>query len=253
MTMLQSKTHTPLDRQACLNLATKLGESPRTAMSHNTLVNGHGVAFALGNACLIEPNFLPGEPAGFAPDARSLWALLRQIEGWYCVLADTALAQVLGLLVERENAKSVRYYTGLIFELAQPIVHASPNVRLLTQEDLPLVLAASELSSIDETQHCAQLRLGLQAGAIVGGRLVALANVDSPIGRYAEISVVTIEAYRNRGYSTAAASLVVQSLQSQGRSPLWSCGESNAASTAVARKLGFVERDRMTYVIPAKS
>ena len=253
MTMLQSKTLTPLDRQACLNLAAKLAESPRTAMSHNALVNGRGVAFALGNACLIEPNFLPGEPAGFAPDASSLWALLRQIEGWYCVLTDTVLAQALGPLIERESAKSVRYYTGLIFELAQPIVHASPNVRLLTQEDLPLVLAASELSSIDETQHCAQLRLGLQVGTIVGGRLVALANVDSPIGRYAEIGVVTDETYRNRGYSTAAASLVVQSLQSQGRHPLWSCGESNVVSVAVAHKLGFVERDRMTYVIPAKS
>ena len=253
MTMLQSKTLTPLDRQACLNLAAKLAESPRTAMSHNALVNGHGVAFALGNACLIEPNFLPGEPAGFAPDAPSLWALLLQIEGWYCVLTDTALAQALGPLIERESAKSMRYYTGLIFELTQPIVHASPHVRLLTQEDLPLLLAASELSSIDETQHCAQLRVGLQAGAIVGGRLVALANVDSPIGRYAEIGVVTDEAYRNRGYSTAAASLVVQSLQSQGRDPLWSCGESNVASLAVAHKLGFVERDRMTYVIPDKS
>lgn len=247
---LNSKTLRPLDATARLNLAKRLGESPRTAMSHNALVNNQCVAFALGNACLIEPHFLPGEPAGFAPDAAVLWALLRQVEGWYCVLTDSALAHALGPLLEAEWGRQVRYYADVLFEMTQPIAHSHGSVRLLTLDDLPLLLDAADLSTLNQAQHRALLEVGLQAGATVDGQLVALANVDSHTGRYAEIGVTTLEAQRQHGYATAAVSLIVHQLLKQHRIALWSCGESNAASIAVARKLGFVERDRRLYVIP---
>jgi predicted GNAT family acetyltransferase len=97
------------------------------------------------------------------------------------------------------------------------------------------------------------LQQGLEAGAIVNGALVALADVDSPIGRYAELGVATAEAHRQKGYSTAAASLVIQQVLTQGRTPIWSTGEDNHASQRVAQKLGFVEARRSLYVIRAVS
>ena len=222
-------------------------------MTHNALVNGHCVAFAQDDACLVEPHFLPGEPAGFAPDARALWALLQQVEGWHCMLADAALACVLGPLIEQDWGKSVRYYADVLFEMGQPITHSLSAVRVLTQADLPLLLATPALSTLTEMQHHALLTAGLQTGVVVDDQLVALANVDSPTGYFAEIGVVTAEAYRKCGYATAAASLIVQQLLSHSRIPLWSCGESNIASISTAHKLGFVERDRRLYVIPTKS
>ena len=250
--MLSSKTLQPLDSLARLALAKRLGETPRTAMSHNVLLNGNGLAFGLGDAYLIEPRFLPGEPAGFAPDAAALWALLRQVEGWFCVLVDAALARVLGPLVETELGQPVRYYADVLFTLAKPTLYQNAAVRLLAEDDLPVLLSAPAVSSLDTAQHRALLAAGMQVGAIVDGQLVALANVDSATGRYAEIGVVTLAKYRQRGYASAAASLLVQQLLAQGRIPLWSCGESNAASIATAQKIGFVECDRRLYVIPTR-
>lgn len=250
--MLSSKKLQPLDSFARLALAKTLGETPRTAMSHNMLLNDNGIAFGLGDAYLIEPQFLPGEPAGFAPDAAALWALLRQIEGWFCVLTDAVLARALGLLIEADLGQPVRYYADVLFTLAELARCQNEVVRLLSEDDLPLLLATPDLSSLDEAQHRALIAASLQAGAIVDGQLVALANVDSAIGRYAEIGVVTLAAHRQRGYATAAASLLVQQLSARGRTPLWSCGESNVASIATARRLGFVECDRRLYVIPTR-
>jgi len=247
--MLSSQTLTPLDPTACLALAMQLGETPRTAMSSNMLRNGNGIAFGLGDAYLVEPNFLPGEPAGFAPDAASLWALLRQVQGWFCVLAEAEIARALGPLIEQERGAPVRYYADVLFELAAFTPHLLPNVRLLTEADLPTLLANSQLSELSEAQHRALIQANLQAGAFVDGQCVALANVDAPAGRYAEVGVVTLEAHRRRGYSSAAASLIIQQLLHQGRIPLWSCGEGNPASIATAKKLGFVESHRREYVI----
>lgn len=249
--MLTSSTLRPLDRQASLALAERLGETPRTAMSYNALHGGTAITFGLGDAYLIEPNFLPGEPAGFAPDAQSLWALLQHVQGWFCVLADVPLSQALGPIIEHTYGKPVRYYADMLFELAHFTPHWLPHVRLLTEADLPALLANPQLSELSEAQHLALIQVSLEAGAFVDGQCVALANVDSPLltHRYAEIGVVTLEAHRRRGYSAAAASLIIQQLHQQGRIPLWSCGEGNAASIATAKKLGFVESQRREYVI----
>lgn len=247
--MLSSQTLVPLDRAACLALAERLGETPRTAMSCNALRNGNAIAFGLGEAYLVEPNFLPGEPAGYAPDATSLWALLQQVQGWFCVLAEVEIARALGPLIEQARGAPVRYYTDVLLELAAFTPHRLPNVRLLTEADLPTLLANSQLSELSEAQHRALIQAHLQAGAFVDRQCVALANVDAPIGRYAEIGVVTLEGHRRRGYSSAAASLIIQQLLRQGRVPLWSCGAGNPASIATANKLGFVESHRREYVI----
>ena len=94
------------------------------------------------------------------------------------------------------------------------------------------------------------LREGFVAGAVVDNRLVSVAHTNAITERYADIGVFTHQDYRNRGYSTAAASLVARAIQGSGRMPVWSCGEDNLASLRVAAKVGFTEVSRRTYVIP---
>jgi RimJ/RimL family protein N-acetyltransferase len=43
---------------------------------------------------------------------------------------------------------------------------------------------------------------------------------------------------------------VAQAIQADGRVPVWSCGAPNLASMAIARRLGFEEVSRRTYLIP---
>jgi predicted GNAT family acetyltransferase len=66
--------------------------------------------------------------------------------------------------------------------------------------------------------------------------------------KYADLSVVTAGPWRGRGMATACAGLVIAEIRRSGRVPVWSTGEDNVASLRVARKLGFEEVGRRTYV-----
>ena len=81
------------------------------------------------------------------------------------------------------------------------------------------------------------------------GRIVGTAQTSAITDRYADIGVSTDERWRERGFATAAASIVARRVQETGRTPVWSCGEDNMASLGVARKLGFEEVSRLVYVI----
>jgi predicted GNAT family acetyltransferase len=147
------------------------------------------------------------------------------------------------------DGHAIRFYQDIAYEMRHFTPQTHPHVRLLTLQDLPLLLAAPSLTLFDAAQHTTLLQHNLEAGAIVEGALVALADVDSPTGRYAEVGVSTLEAHRKQGYSTAAASLVIQQVLAQGRIAAWSTGQDNYASQRVAAKLGFVESRRSLYII----
>ena len=90
------------------------------------------------------------------------------------------------------------------------------------------------------------------AGAIVEGRLVAIAHTSAITQKHADIGVYTVEAHRRQGLSTACAGLVAAAVQETGRTPTWSTGEDNWASLRVAEKLGLREVGRRVYVIPGR-
>lgn len=93
---------------------------------------------------------------------------------------------------------------------------------------------------------------GVAAGAVVSGELTAIAHTHARSEQHADIGVSTLEGWRGRGFASAAASLVVRRVWEEGQVPVWSTGEDNSASLRVARKLGFEEALRRTYVIPNK-
>jgi RimJ/RimL family protein N-acetyltransferase len=239
-------------------LAEALGDTPETVIPCHQLVRGLARCWVAGTlpdfeAALVQATNAPREPTGFGRSAHALWRLLRDVAGWTCVSVDARLAEPLRRLVEADLGVPARLYGDIHHVLWQSAaVHEHPWVRRLTVEDLPVILAAPpEVQGSNWGSARAMVEDGFVAGALADGELVAIATVGALTAAHADVGVATLEPYRGRGLSTAAASLVARWAQSRGRTPVWSTGEDNAASLRVARKLGFVEVSRREFVIPA--
>ena len=251
---------TKLTSQECIVLADVLGDTPMTVIPASRLKRGVCDAYIAGTlpditAALIFDPFCPDEPCGFGTDADALWQLLKATDGWSCINVDAACAEPLGKLIEADKGTRIRYYGDVCHALLEP-VHRYTNeaVRLLTPEDVTrLAKAPAEVQGNGYKTHEAMLTDGIAAGAFVDNNIVAIAHTYAETDLHADIGVSTIEAWREKGFSTAAASLVAQEIQARGKVPAWSCGEDNTASLRVAQKLGFTEIGRRTYVIPVSS
>jgi RimJ/RimL family protein N-acetyltransferase len=191
---------------------------------------------------------------GFGPDVESLGRVLRGLPDWSCVCVEDATARRLGPILEAQLERPVRYLMDIYHTLEQPVATGShPSARCLTGEDLDLLTVAL----FDIQEACLGfgiferlLEVGIVAGAVVDGELVAVATTWAVSERHADLSVVTAGPWRGRGLATACAGLVAAGLRRSGRVPVWSTGEDNMASLRVARKLGFEEVGRRTYVNP---
>ncbi len=251
---------TKLTSQECLVLADVLGDTPMSVIPTSRLKHGVCDAYIASTlpditAALIFDPFCPDEPCGFGTDADALWQLLKATDGWSCINVDAACAEPLGKLIEADKGTPIRYYGDVCHALLEP-VHRYKNevVRLLTPEDVTrLAKAPAEVQGNGYKTHEAMLTDGIAAGAVVDNNIVAIAHTYAETDLHADIGVSTIEAWREKGFSTAAASLVAQEIQARGKVPAWSCGEDNIASLRVAQKLGFTEVGRRTYVIPVSS
>jgi hypothetical protein len=49
-----------------------------------------------------------------------------------------------------------------------------------------------------------------------------------------------------------AAAHVAAAVQNRGLTPVWSCGAENVGSVGLARRLGFAEHGRLSYLIPVR-
>ena len=251
---------TKLTSQEYLALADVIGDTPLTVISASRLQQGMCDAYVAGTlpdvaASLVFDAYCSDEPCGFGTDADALWQLLKATDGWGCINVDTPCAAPLGALIEVDTGKSIRYYGDVCHALLAP-VHRYPNeaVRLLTLEDVErLAKAPAEVRGNGYETHAAMITDGIAAGAVVDDNIVAIAHTYAETNLHADIGVSTVEQWREKGFATAAASLVAQEIQAKGKVPAWSCGEDNHASLRVAEKLGFTEVGRRTYVIPISS
>jgi len=238
-------------------LLARLSENPQTVISIHILKRGNCNVYLSGNsprysAAILQANDLPSEPTGFGSEANALWQLLTLVRGWECVLVDKACASLLGTIIADRLKKPVRYLDD-VYHVPSGRVFPFDNesVRWLTLNDLALLEAAP--SEVQPTGFWGSLRAslteGMVAGAVVDGQVVATAFVAACGERYADIGVYALESFRGRGLATAAASIVARSVQNNGLVPVWGCGEHNLPSLRLAKKLGFAEVSRRTYVV----
>lgn len=253
-----SGRHPPCDAAQRQALADALGDTPETVIAAHAARRGLCRAYVAGDSAhfagvIVQTAEMPGEPMGFGEDADVLWNLLRSVEGWFCIEVARGAAPALGRLIQAGMGRPVRFYEDIYSTLTAPAVPlANEAVRLLTPADLPLLDAAPpDVRGAGFGGTRPLLAEGIAACALVGGTLVAIAHTSARTPRHADIGVATLPAWRGRGFASAAAALVAQGVQGAGQIPMWSTGVDNQASRRVARKLGFVEVARRTYVILA--
>jgi len=248
-----------LERKRDLLLAT-LMENPETVISIHVLTRGDCNIYMSGDqrlksVAVLQPKELPSEPTGFGSDANALWQQLTQAKGWQCILVDKEVALPLGEIISSQLKTPVSFLDDIYhIPQGQVLPFENESVRWLTLDDLTLLETlppeAQPIGFWGDLRT--SLTKGLAAGAIVEGKVVATSFVAARGQRYADIGVYVLEDYRRRSLATAAASLVARSVQSDGLIPVWSCSSHNLPSLKLARKLGFIEVSKRTYVIIEK-
>ena len=238
-------------------LARGLADSIETTIPFHRMMRGSCIAYVVGETTRFEAAVVhlredKGELQGFGEDPEALWSILESLEGWRAVNVSPSVAPKLGALIRASTGSRVAYYGDVYHTLTRPAVaHCHPDVRLLSVDDRALFDGVpDDLKPGMRGDVEIVLSEGFVAGAVVDDRLVSAAHTNAVTERYADIGVFTHQDYRNRGYSTSAASIVAGAIQKSGRMPVWSCGEDNLASLRVAAKVGFTEVSRRTYVIP---
>ena len=236
-------------------LANALDDTPLTVIPTHLLRERLCDVFIIGEpssfaAVIIQSNFLPDELIGFGTDPEAMIELLKNIRGWTCVEVDPDGAPKLGKLIEKELEVNVRYLDDIFQTLAEPKSNIRNNaVRRLSVADLDLLHnAPSQLrgSGFKTTEEL--LLRGVVACAVESGKVVSTAHTFALSESYADVSVYTDSKYRKRGFSTTAADIVARQVHNSGRQSVWSCAVNNPASLRVAKKLGFSEVSRSTYV-----
>ncbi|MGH4023255.1 MAG: GNAT family N-acetyltransferase [Pseudonocardiaceae bacterium] len=133
----------------------------------------------------------------------------------------------------------------VIFELPGAAVRPpqpAAAVRRLTAPDADAVAGLAEdirwiAASLGGPVELARSELAW--GAFDDGRLVSVA-VPFHLGeRYEDVGVVTEQAFRRRGWSTACAAAVVADIRARGRRATWTTSPDNIGSLGVAARLGF--------------
>lgn len=249
-----------INHKDCLILAETLGDTPETVISYHLLRHGFCQAYVAGkpsnfDGIIIQNKLDPAEPVGYGSDARILWGLLKSVKDWECVEISNKCAKELGEIITSETGRKVRYYVDIYHALQKPVNELKNEfVRQIKLDDLDMLESADE----DFRKCCFDtpkklLNEGFVACAIVSGKIVGVALTSARSHKHSDIGVFVAENYRNRGFATASASIVAKLIQESGQIPVWSAGEGNIASLRIAKKLGFTEVSRMTYVIPEKA
>ena len=238
-------------------VAAWIGDSPETTIAVHHLCRRQCLVAISGTltkprTVVVQSHDGPEEPTAFGFEASAVWQALRLLSGWTCVNVAPAIATDLASLMQQEIATPIRALDDIYHTMERPapsIVHE--QVQVLTSNDLPLLAAAPRsLQGGGFGGPAAELAEGIVAGGLVGGELVAIAHVYAFAPTYADIRVATREDQRRRGLATAAAALVAERVQAQGRVPVWSCGGVDIASLRGAAKLGFREVSRRVYLLP---
>lgn len=240
-------------------VADALGDTPETAIPAHLLRRGLADVYLAGSmpqfdAVVVQSHAWQAEPWCFGSDPSSLWELLSQFTEWgqrdMSPNVPWDLAEPLSSLIQQETNVRVRRYGDVYHTLTRQVDRfTASEVRQLGIRDVDLLAEfRKDPHRLGFKTFKDLLASGVAAGAVVDGRLVALAHTNAVTANYGDIGVYTDDAWRGMGFATASASIAARRIQELGRTPVWSAGEDNEASLHIAAKLGFVEVSRRVYL-----
>ena len=235
-----------------------LGDTPESAMSHHRVARDLGVARVIGapgeyRAAVVQGALWPDEPVAFGSEALEVWGILEETPGWTAVNASTEIAPEIGRLLGRQRGVEVSFGPEHYFVRVpgSALPRAERGARILDRADLALMIDATTALAMDGWRFGtaeALLVQGIVAGVVVDAMLVAVAFTSAITPLHAEIGVVTRDEHQRKGFATHAAAVVISEVEARRRIPVWSTAADNAASLAIARRLGFREIGRRVFV-----
>lgn len=157
--------------------------------------------------------------------------LYQQQAADYELLADRAAFEQLRGRFELERA--------IIQSLDGPWAARSPAIAELTIRPLEASDSIDHLPDELRSQISRERPVREIIAGFVDGVAVSFAYCASQTETWGDISIDTIELHRGRGIATAVVSELIDRIFAASREPVWGAVESNAASLALARKLGF--------------
>jgi RimJ/RimL family protein N-acetyltransferase len=233
--------HLPADPRA---LAAALPDVPRWVETRALLLSGAAVvrhSARMDGAVVLEPALPFGCLVGRADEA-----LLRDaLDG---VAADFELVvQTDALDGARAALPGWTVAPATIHALASPwpadsgaapgvVVSAPPQQRWLE-----LVPEAGEVRRYAAQADAIALRL-------VDGHVVAVCTAGDVTESLWDVGIDTLGGHRRQGHATAAFGALAAHMATRGRQPVWGAEDDNAASLAMAARLGFEPVDRLAVL-----
>jgi len=119
---------------------------------------------------------------------------------------------------------------------------SSGATRRLTPQDEKTVDMLRAACAVKEWEHGgSEFRPSAMVGAFSGQELAALASYELWGEQIAHIAVVTHPAFRGQGFATIAVSTLTEMVLERTLLPQYRTLETNVASIALARRIGFAE------------
>lgn len=234
-----------------------LGDTPETVISLHFLDRGECEVLCVGvpsdmEGIIIQTNGMPEEPSAYGTSAEAIASLIPHLTGWAVLnVPEDLVADLVEPVAMAAGVESVRMLDDIYHvrtEPMEPSLHG--EARLLTSLDLPLLAAATDLVGDGFDRLRDVLEWGFVAGVERNGALVSLAHTFAASERHMDIGVATLAEWRGHHFASMVGSVVTQAILDSGRTAVWSTGGINLPSLQVARRLGFTETGRRTYLIP---
>ncbi len=231
----------------------ELPDVPRWAEARGMLVGRRGRVYArdsaAGAAILVMHDGSLAVLTGTMPRAAILGAqeLLRPDAPWLVPDDNVAARAILREAVDAEADERAAIYTLAPDALRHACASRDADVRWLMSAD-----------AIDWSHVAADLRHELAAAfayspvaaAFDEGVAVSFCYASFQTESLWDVSIDTIPAARRRGHARQAAAFLIAHMRDRRLSPVWGAVESNVASHALARSLGFVQVDALRVVTP---
>jgi RimJ/RimL family protein N-acetyltransferase len=186
----------------------------------------------------------------FRSDHRdALFRALQKVPREFSIVAPLDAESIVAAAAPRREREQATLF-HLPPDAAAQLTRSGPEARLLDEreygqlDNLPPILRG-ELR--DACQYSPI------ASAFADDRPVSFCYSGWETESHWDVSIDTLDAYRRRGFGTAACLCLIRHFAVRGKTAVWGALESNPASTSLAFKLGFTPVDRLLVAYPDRA
>jgi RimJ/RimL family protein N-acetyltransferase len=232
-----------------VDLLTTLPDVPRWVEARGMLLSGRGTAVECDGGdpvtVVAAPSVLLAVVVRWNA-AEALGRALARVPGEFSIVcpaeAESAIAR---LLPQRSREPATLFH--LPPAKAGRLSCSAQSARLLTPEEYAQLENLPPVLRSELRDACAYSPI---ASAFADDRPVSFCYSGWETETHWDVSIDTLEGYRRRGMAAAASACLIDHCARADKTAVWGSLASNPASASLARKLGFVEVDRLVLLYP---